>query len=142
MTTHKHVGEPVSEWVVRVEPTLDGWDFIGFDNSDPPQLWTWRGEEGDESAEAWEHLRCPYQPGDVVEFWHACADCDTQASCVGDATVVQSGEVRTINDVPLCPEHCAVFGRKVCEDIIPSLRTVVRVEVRERNGWEWVVEVT
>lgn len=27
-------------------------DFIDLDNSDPPQLWAWAGEYGDESSEA------------------------------------------------------------------------------------------
>lgn len=128
MTTHKRTGPPVAELVVRIyEP-----DYYACLTGDCPH---WKQVECDAAMASF----CPYRPGDVVEFWPACADCDTQASCVGDATVVQSGEVRTINDVPLCPEHCAVFGRKVCEDIIPSLRTVTRVEVRERDGWEWVV---
>ena len=26
-------------------------DFVGWDNSDPPQLWAWAGEYGDESSE-------------------------------------------------------------------------------------------
>jgi len=26
-------------------------DYVGWDNSDPPQLWAWAGEYGDESSE-------------------------------------------------------------------------------------------
>lgn len=28
--------------------------FVAFDNSDPQQLWVWRGQYGDESAEPWQ----------------------------------------------------------------------------------------
>lgn len=30
--------------------------FLGWDNSEPPQLWVWRGEPGDETAEAWQKV--------------------------------------------------------------------------------------
>lgn len=31
--------------------------FLGWDNSEPPQLWVWRGEPGDETAEAWQKIQ-------------------------------------------------------------------------------------
>ena len=31
--------------------------FVGIDNSDPPQLWLWVGDPGDETAEPWMRLR-------------------------------------------------------------------------------------
>lgn len=27
--------------------------FLAWDNSDPPRLWVWRGEPGDETSEPW-----------------------------------------------------------------------------------------
>lgn len=30
--------------------------FLADDNSNPPQLWVWRGEPGDETAEAWQRV--------------------------------------------------------------------------------------
>lgn len=27
--------------------------FLGWDNSEPPRLWVWKGDPGDETAEAW-----------------------------------------------------------------------------------------
>lgn len=30
---------------------MDNVDFVAWDNSDPPQLWAWAGEYGDETAE-------------------------------------------------------------------------------------------
>lgn len=134
MTTHKLTGPPLAELVVPVDTgDVQRVEWVSPSDDVPGEWHVWR--DGDPVL----IIVCPFRPGDGAEFWPACADCDTQASCVGDATVVQSGEVRTINDVPLCPEHCAVFGRKVCDDIIPEFRTVTRVEARERDGWEWVV---
>lgn len=37
----------------RMEPAVDGY-FLGLDNSDPPQLWVWRGD-GD-AAEPWHRV--------------------------------------------------------------------------------------
>jgi hypothetical protein len=31
--------------------------FLGWDNSEPPQFWVWRGEPGDETAEAWQRVQ-------------------------------------------------------------------------------------
>jgi hypothetical protein len=31
--------------------------FLGWDNSEPPQLWVWLGEPGDETAEAWQRVQ-------------------------------------------------------------------------------------
>jgi hypothetical protein len=31
--------------------------FLAYDNSDPPQLWVWRGEPGDESSEPWQPVK-------------------------------------------------------------------------------------
>ena len=30
--------------------------FLEWDNSEPPQLWVWRGEPGDEAAEPWQRV--------------------------------------------------------------------------------------
>jgi hypothetical protein len=30
--------------------------FLAYDNSDPPQLWVWRGEPEDETAEPWQRV--------------------------------------------------------------------------------------
>lgn len=30
--------------------------FLGWDNNEPPRLWVWRGEPGDETAEAWQKV--------------------------------------------------------------------------------------
>lgn len=37
----------------RIEPSVDGY-CLGLDNSDPPQLWVWRGD-GD-AAEPWQRV--------------------------------------------------------------------------------------
>lgn len=45
--------------------SLDLWrevTHIGYDNSDPPQLWAWNGEQ-DESAEPWFRIKF----ADIVE---------------------------------------------------------------------------
>ncbi len=42
------------EWESLPEST--GGFFVGWDNSEPPQLWVWRGEPGDETAEAWQKI--------------------------------------------------------------------------------------
>lgn len=34
---------------------LEGF-FLACDNSEPPQLWVWRGEPGDETAEPWQKI--------------------------------------------------------------------------------------
>lgn len=31
--------------------------FLGWDNSEPPQLWVWKGEPGDETAEPWQKIQ-------------------------------------------------------------------------------------
>ena len=40
----------VLEWLRRQSITCHGF-FLAHDNSDPPQLWVWRGQPGDEAAE-------------------------------------------------------------------------------------------
>jgi hypothetical protein len=30
--------------------------FLAFDNSEPPQLWVWRGDIGDQAAEPWQRV--------------------------------------------------------------------------------------
>lgn len=43
--------------VVRDRIRLDDCGhFLAFDNSDPPQLWVWRGDIGDEAAEPWQRV--------------------------------------------------------------------------------------
>lgn len=43
------------EWESLPEST--GGFFVGWDSSEPPQLWVWRGEPGDETAEAWQKVQ-------------------------------------------------------------------------------------
>lgn len=65
-------------------PRLADWDFVGYDNNDPQQLWSWRGEQGDEAAEAWERLH-------------------------STLLTVKSVEARQANRITY-EEHCAAYG--------------------------------
>ena len=38
------------------DPSTIGGFFLAYDNSEPPQLWVWKGEVGDESAEPWQRV--------------------------------------------------------------------------------------
>ena len=38
------------------DPSVVGGFFLAYDNSDPAQLWVWRGDPADESAEPWQQV--------------------------------------------------------------------------------------
>ena len=47
--------EPLLDELERLRAGVDKF-HLAYDNSDPPQLWVWRGEPGDETAEPWQRV--------------------------------------------------------------------------------------